>query len=90
MNNQNSYRSELCVPCELRTCDTLQEIGDLLVDLGQYMDVMDAEGVVIGDHEQLGHGKLVFEADNPYAAKYVEIFPECSGDDHFDVGHQID
>jgi len=90
MKNQETYRSELCVPCELCQCDTLEDVGKLLVDLGEYMHVMSEAGVVIGDHERLGIGKLVFETNEPSAAKFVEIFPACSDDDHYDRGHQLD
>ncbi len=89
MYSDNIYRAEFCLTCQICWCDSLQEIGELLAGLGDYLYQMEEAGIAISDHELLQDGKLTFETDNPEAAKLLEVFGGPVDAEEFADAHQV-
>ncbi len=74
----NIYRAGFCLTCQICDRGSLQEIGEFLDGLSEYLHVMEEAGIAISDHELLRDGTLTFETDSPKAAKLLEPFMDSS------------
>ena len=85
----NIYRAGFCLTCQICERGSLQEIGEFLAGLGDYLYQMEEAGIAISDHELLRDGKLAFETDDPEAAKLLEVFKGPVDAEEFADAHQV-